>query len=194
MKSLQLIVLISLSILMFGCKGEGEKKEATEKDHSIKTTIDENENETKTIEISLEPKADIQASGKITFIESEGMVNMIATFTKLKEGEHVIRIDEKTNYTSLNDNASGDRWNLKKELDGNQKTKKGFRKGDIGNFTVDADGNGNFTLGTNEWCIGCDNERKNIIGKAIIIHRDVDDFMSTSGDDVVRVSCGAIIQ
>jgi len=46
---------------------------------------------------------------------------------------------------------------------------------------------------TVEWGIGCDDDNKNIIGKAIIVHDGVDDFTSQpSGDAGTRVGCGVI--
>ena len=41
----------------------------------------------------------------------------------------------------------------------------------------------------------CNDEKKDILGKAIIVHQGVDDFTSQpSGDAGARVSCGGIIQ
>jgi Cu-Zn family superoxide dismutase len=38
-------------------------------------------------------------------------------------------------------------------------------KGDIGNITADEKGNATMTLKTTEWCIGCGDETKDILGK-----------------------------
>lgn len=48
---------------------------------------------------------------------------------------------------------------------------------------------------TDQWCLGCEDETKNIIGKAIIVHAGVDDFVTQpTGDAGGRVSCGGIIE
>ncbi|EZH74188.1 superoxide dismutase [Aquimarina atlantica] len=199
MKTLKLVVLTFLSIAVFGCKGE--KKEATDQENTkenVDTTANQEnkeENITKTIEFALEPKSDSKVSGKVIFTESEGMVNMVAELTGLDEGEHAIHIHEKADCTSADGKSTGGHWNPTMEPHGKWGAKEGYHKGDIGNFKADASGHGNITFATNEWCIGCDDDKKNIVGKAIIVHQGIDDFTSQpSGAAGSRVSCGGIIQ
>ncbi|MGB5361189.1 MAG: superoxide dismutase family protein, partial [Eudoraea sp.] len=72
---------------------------------------------------------------------------------------------------------------------------EGFHKGDIGNFTADTDGNAVVEFSTDQWCIGCEDENMNILGKAVIVHQGVDDFTSQpSGAAGARVSCTGIIE
>ena len=48
---------------------------------------------------------------------------------------------------------------------------------------------------TELWCIGCGDETKDVLGKAIIVHDGTDDYTSQpSGAAGARVSCGGIIQ
>ena len=48
---------------------------------------------------------------------------------------------------------------------------------------------------TDEWCIGCDDDTKNILGKAIIVHQGADDFTSQpSGAAGARISCAGIVE
>lgn len=199
MKTLKLVVLTFLSIAVFGCKGE--KKETTDQENTkenadiITDQEKEEENITKTIEFALEPKSDSKVSGKVIFTESDGMVNMVAELTGLDEGEHAIHIHEKADCTSVDGKSTGGHWNPTMEPHGKWGAKEGYHKGDIGNFKADASGNGNITFATNEWCIGCDDDKKNIVGKAIIVHQGIDDFTSQpSGAAGSRVSCGGIIQ
>ncbi|WP_241507234.1 superoxide dismutase family protein [Aquimarina sediminis] len=197
MKMLKLVVLSFFTITIFGCKGE--KKEATDQENNTETvettTKKEEVDDTKTIAFALEPKSDSKVSGKVTFIESEGMVNMVAELNGLSEGEHAIHIHEKADCSSADGKSTGGHWNPTMEAHGKWGAKEGYHKGDIGNFKADADGNGNITFATNEWCIGCDDDKKNILGKAIIVHQGTDDFTSQpSGAAGSRVSCGGIIQ
>ncbi|GGX34164.1 superoxide dismutase family protein [Aquimarina muelleri] len=193
MKTLKLVVLTFLSITMFGCKGE--KKETTNQKNVESTIRKKEKQETKTLEFALEPKSESKVSGKVTFIESEGMVNMIAELTGLSEGEHAIHIHEKADCTSPDGKSTGGHWNPTMEPHGKWGAKEGYHKGDIGNFKADANGNGGITFATNEWCIGCDDDKKNILGKAIIVHQGIDDFTSQpSGAAGSRISCGGIIQ
>ena len=197
MKTLKLVVLSFLSMAIFGCKGE--KKETTNQESNTEnvehTSTIKKEEDPKILEFTLEPKSESQVSGKVTFIESEGMVNMVAELTGLTEGEHAIHIHEKADCTSADGKSTGGHWNPTMEPHGKWGAKEGYHKGDIGNFKVDANGNGSITFATNEWCIGCNDDKKNILGKAIIVHQGIDDFTSQpSGDAGSRVSCGGIIQ
>ncbi len=197
MKTLQLVVLTFLSLTIFGCKGE--KKEATDQENNtetVTTTSDKKEEDvTKTVAFKLEPKSDSKVSGKVTFTESEGMVNMTAELTGLSEGEHAIHIHEKADCSSPDGKSTGGHWNPTMEAHGKWGAKEGYHKGDIGNFKADTEGNGYITFATNEWCIGCDDVKKNILGKAIIVHQGIDDFTSQpSGAAGSRVSCGGIIE
>lgn len=196
MKTLQLIVLTFLSITIFGCKGDKkEEKDQENNTQTVETPLKKEEAETKTLEITLEPKSDSKASGNIVFTEAAGMVTMVAKMTGLSEGEHAIHIHEKADCSSPDGKSTGGHWNPTLERHGKWGDTEGYHKGDIGNFNVDAEGNGNLTFATNEWCLGCDDEKKNIIGKAIIVHQGVDDFTTQpTGAAGGRISCGAIIQ
>ena len=65
----------------------------------------------------------------------------------------------------------------------------------IGNFKADENGDATISISTDEWCIGCGDETKDIIGKGIIVHAGLDDFTTQpTGDAGGRVSCGGIIE
>jgi Cu-Zn family superoxide dismutase len=199
MKTLKLIVLAFLSITVFGCKGEKKETTGQENDkETVEIITNEEQKEkdnTKTLEFILEPKSNSKVSGKVVFIESEGMVNMVAELTGLSEGEHAIHIHEKADCTSADGKSTGGHWNPTMEPHGKWGAKEGYHRGDIGNFKTDTNGNGYITFATNEWCIGCNDDKKNIVGKAIIVHQGIDDYTSQpSGAAGSRVSCGGIIQ
>ena len=68
-------------------------------------------------------------------------------------------------------------------------------KGDIGNFNADEKGNGTITLSTDEWCIGCGDATKDILGKGLIVHQGADDYISQpTGNAGTRVACSAILK
>jgi Cu-Zn family superoxide dismutase len=48
---------------------------------------------------------------------------------------------------------------------------------------------------TDQWCLGCADETKNLIGKGVIVHQGEDDFITQpTGDAGGRVSCAGIIE
>ncbi|KZS38729.1 superoxide dismutase [Aquimarina aggregata] len=188
MKIVKLISFIFLTLIL-GCKGEN-KKEVTNQETDIKKS-----NTIEKIEINLTSKSNSNVTGKISFIEEEGLVNMVAELTGLSEGEHAIHIHEKADCSSPDGKSTGGHWNPSLKPHGKWGAKEGYHAGDIGNFNVDEHGHGVINFSTNEWCIGCDDDKKNILGKAIIVHQGTDDFTSQpSGAAGSRVSCGGIIQ
>ena len=73
--------------------------------------------------------------------------------------------------------------------------KQVFTEEDIGNFEANENGDAIISFETNLWCINCDDETKNIVGKAVIVHQGQDDFVSQpSGAAGSRVSCAGLIQ
>ncbi len=62
-------------------------------------------------------------------------------------------------------------------------------------FEADEKGNGTITFTTDQWCIGCGDPNKDIMGKAVIVHEGTDDFTTQpTGAAGGRVSCGAVIE
>lgn len=162
------------------------------------TMIDQDmemENEMKMITFKLEPKSNSAASGTVTFEQDGDNVKFKAELKGLKKGTHAIHIHESSDCSSPDGKSAGGHWNPTFMPHGKWGDDAGYHKGDIGNFEADADGNGEISMTTDEWCIGCDDEQKNIFGKSIIVHEDADDFKSQpSGDAGARALCGGIIK
>ncbi len=192
------IILIFTVLLFLGCKNE--KKDSTNTENEASTEQAEQIDETpmnnlKTVTINLESKSDTQAGGVVTFTEEDGVVRMTANLINLTPGEHAIHLHEKADCTAADGTSAGGHWNPTAQPHGKWDDEKGFHLGDIGNFTVDENGQGEVNFSTDKWCIGCDDVNKNILGKSVIVHQGVDDFVSQpTGDAGGRVSCGGIIQ
>lgn len=172
-------------------KKESNKQEKTADEHS--DSKEENHSATKTAVAVMESKSGSSLTGKVTFTEKNGEVTMEALIKGLPEGKHAIHIHEKGDCSSKDGKSAGGHWNPTNQPHGKWGSPEGYHKGDIGNFTTKPDGVGAIALTTNEWCIGCDDKTKNIVGKSIIVHDGTDDFTSQpSGDAGTRVGCGAI--
>jgi len=195
MKKIQATVLGLLLITAVGCKQA--KKDAGEAASDVEEMVDEVVEDVvaKSITFKMEPKSDSNVSGDVTFEEDNGRVVMKASFTGLTPGEHAIHLHENADCSSADGTSTGGHWNPTFEPHGKWGAAEGYHKGDIGNFVADADGNATVDFATGEWCIGCDDDNKNILGKAVIVHQGVDDFTSQpSGDAGARISCAGIIQ
>lgn len=179
--------------LVFATSCKKEKKEEV-----IKTEVEEVVTGTKTektLSVSLSPKSDSKVEGTVKFKENDGVVTMTAKMTGLSEGEHAIHIHQTADCSSADGKSAGGHWNPTAQPHGKWGADTGYHKGDIGNFKVAADGEGIVTLATDQWCIGCGDDTKDILGKAIIVHQGTDDFTSQpSGAAGSRISCGGIIE
>lgn len=173
------------------------KKEATDAANEVEAVVEEVKEEImgQTITFMMEPKSDSKVKGEVTFTEENGTVKMTGTFSGLSEGEHAIHLHETADCTADDGTSTGGHWNPTNEPHGKWGDATGYHKGDIGNFTADAEGNGTVDFSTDQWCIGCEDENKNILGKAVIVHQGVDDLTSQpSGAAGSRISCTGVIQ
>ncbi|MGB5499751.1 MAG: superoxide dismutase family protein [Maribacter sp.] len=192
MKKIKLIALALVVLASYNCKEA--KKETKEVIDEATTEVMEDVN-VEVIKFSMEPKSNSTVKGEVTFTQEEGKVTMMATFSGLSEGEHAIHLHEKADCSSDDGKSSGGHWNPTHEPHGKWGVTEGYHKGDIGNLVADAEGNATLEFSTDQWCIGCDDENKNILGKAVIVHQGVDDFTSQpSGAAGARISCTGVIQ
>jgi Cu-Zn family superoxide dismutase len=148
----------------------------------------------KKLNIVFEPKSNSTVSGTATFEEKNGKVTFVAKLAGLKPGVHAIHIHEKSDCTAADGSSAGGHWNPTFKKHGKWGVGE-YHKGDIGNFTADEKGNGTITLTTDEWCIGCGDATKDILGKGLIVHQGTDDYVSQpAGNAGARVACSAIIK
>lgn len=150
--------------------------------------------DSKKLEIAFEAKSNSSVSGTATFIEKNGKVTFVAKLAGLQPGVHAIHIHEKSDCSAADGSSAGGHWNPTFKKHGKWGVGE-YHKGDIGNFTAHAKGNGTITMTTDEWCIGCGDPAKDILGKGLIVHQGTDDFTSQpSGNAGARVACSAIIK
>ena len=193
MKNLKLIALALSVVFATSCKEN--KKEIVEDEDIVVEEIETPTFQDKEMTIVLSPKSESTVEGIVNFKQDGLAVNMTATMTGLTEGTHAIHIHQTADCSSADGKSTGGHWNPTAQPHGKWGDADGYHKGDIGNFEVGADGNGTVKMITNEWCIGCGDENKDILGKAIIVHQGTDDFTSLpSGAAGARVSCAGIIE
>lgn len=147
-----------------------------------------------TVKINLEPKSGSTVTGTATFTEKNGKVAFEAKLTGLAPGVHAIHIHEKADCSAADASSAGGHWNPTFKKHGKWGSVE-YHKGDIGNFTADPSGNAKISLTTDEWCIGCGDETKDILGKGLIVHEKADDFTTQpTGNAGGRQACSAIIK
>jgi Cu-Zn family superoxide dismutase len=194
MKNLNLLTLAFSVVFAISCKEIKTETEETSIDTEIEKVVEASSTE-KRLSITLSPKSDSNVEGTINFVEKNGIVTMVGTITGLEEGEHAIHIHEKADCSSADGKSSGGHWNPIAQPHGAWGDATGYHKGDIGNFKTNATGRASITKTTDEWCIGCGDAAKDILGKAVIVHIGVDDLKSQpSGAAGARVGCAGIIE
>ena len=173
MKKVLFTILIVIQTIILGCQ----------------------EIDVKEIKINLNAKSGSSTSGEVTLTEKNGVVTLEAHIFGLDPGTHAIHLHEKADCSSDDGKSTGGHWNPTFEPHGAWGSSEGYHRGDIGNFEADKEGNGKVTFSTDQWCLGCDDETKNVLGKAIIVHQGTDDLTSQpSGAAGARISCAGIIQ
>ena len=175
MKKILLTAIVLIAVVI-GCKTSG------------------NSSDTKKISTVFESKSGSSVTGTAVFIEKNGKVTFTAHLSGLKPGVHGIHIHEKADCSSPDGKSAGGHWNPTFKSHGKWGSDN-YHRGDIGNFTADEKGNGTITMTTDEWCIGCADATKDILGKGLIVHQDPDDYTTQpAGNSGSRVACSAIIK
>lgn len=195
MRKIGLFAIGMLVITTYSCKEV--KKDAQEASEKVEAAIQDvnKKMEERTMTVTMEPKSDSNVKGDITFTEKGNKVIMVTHLSGLTPGEHAIHLHEKGDCSAPDGKSAGGHWNPKNMQHSKWDSPKGFHMGDIGNLKADSEGNATLTFETGEWCIGCDDVTKNIIGKSVVVHQGVDDFTSQpAGDAGNRVSCGVITE
>lgn len=197
MKRLRLAIVLLGSLAIFSCKNENQDVDETEvettTDDPILTIDEDDDTAEKIVMVRMEPKSGSNLSGTVEFVEENGEVTMRADLTGLTEGTHAIHLHETGDCSAQDATSAGGHWNPTFEPHGEWGDEGGYHRGDIGNFEANAEGNAQFDFSTDQWCIGCEDEKKNILGKAVIVHQGKDDYVSQpSGDAGTRIGCGVI--
>lgn len=187
--------------LTFTTSCKSDKKETNTTETEVENTNNTEKTTTKEpynggdLWVSLNPKSGSSVKGNVIFENKGESVSMLLTVSGLEPGEHAVHLHEKSDCSAEDGTSTGGHWNPTGQPHGKWGAPEGYHKGDIGNFTASDNGKATFTFATDEWCIGCGDGTKDILGKAIIIHQGTDDFTTQpTGAAGGRVSCGGVIQ
>jgi Cu-Zn family superoxide dismutase len=131
-------------------------------------------------------------TGEATFEETSNGVKMILKVQNATPGTHAVHLHENGDCSAPDATSAGPHWNPMNQAHGNRAEGSDFHAGDIANLEVGDDGTGTLEIVAEDWTIGT-GTASDIIGKAVIIHADPDDFVSQpSGNAGAREGCGVI--
>ncbi|WP_324721163.1 superoxide dismutase family protein [Salinimicrobium sp. HB62] len=198
MKRIILSLFLSSTLMLTGCKNENQTADERVDEHTNLTQQEEEAGPGDTyvqdeLTLQIEPRSGSNVSGTVTFVQEDDEVTMTAEVSGLEEGMHAIHLHENADCSAQDGTSAGGHWNPTFEDHGEWGDAGGYHRGDIGNFDVNSNGEGSITFTTDKWCIGCEDDKKNILNKAVIIHAGADDYTSQpSGNAGTRVGCAEI--
>jgi Cu-Zn family superoxide dismutase len=128
--------------------------------------------------------------GTAAFSAVDGKTTVVVSLTNTPSGTHGVHIHETGDCSAADGTSAGGHWNP----GGHEHGEWGGTEhhlGDIGNVVVDATGAGTLSLSTEMWTIG-DGSATDIVGKAVIVHANADDYTPPAGNAGARIGCGVI--
>lgn len=182
------ILIMTFLALIFGqsCKKSNDKKEIL-KQEKIEKPSEVNKYK---VSVLLKPVANSKASGNVVFKENNDEIKMMALVSNLIKGTYEMYITNNTDCNNLNEDINS-HWNPTSQKHGKWGDKEGYHRGDIGELKADVLGNAMLSFTTSEWCLDCNDDKKNIIGKTLIVtQRD----SSTSKNNSNIVFCCGLIE
>ncbi len=139
---------------------------------------------------TLEPTKGNTAGGKVDFVQKGGKVFVTASVSGLAPGQHGFHIHEKGDCGSGDGMSAGGHFNPTGKPHGSPSSPD-HHAGDMP--TLVADGYGNATLSAELDAVTIGSGAADIVGKAVIVHKDPDDFKTQpTGNSGARVACGVI--
>ena len=139
---------------------------------------------------TLAPTAGNAAKGSVTFTPSGDRLRVIAKVSGLAPGAHGFHIHEKGDCSAVDGTSAGGHFNPTGKAHGNPAAGE-HHGGDMP--MLDADASGNATLDVTLDGIALADGTGAIIGRAVIVHKDADDFKTQpTGNSGARVACGVI--
>jgi len=138
----------------------------------------------------IQSKSGSNLNGSVNFSQSGKQVNVTGTFSGLKpNSEHGIHIHEKGDCSASDAMSALGHYNPTNSQHGNVQN-AAHHAGDMPNIMSDANGNANYRATLTDFSLVGD---QTIIGRAVVVHRDPDDYKSQpAGNSGPRIGCGLI--
>jgi Cu-Zn family superoxide dismutase len=144
---------------------------------------------TKAIAI-VHPLGDSKVSGKVTFSQQDGGVEIVGEFTGLSPGEHGFHVHEFGDCSMADGKCAGGHFNPTKQPHAGPDDAH-RHVGDLGNIKADAGGKATYKRVDKMISL---NGMNSIIGRSVIVHANPDDFKTQDppGNAGARIGCGVI--
>ena len=141
---------------------------------------------------SLAPTAGNQANGMVTFAPQGDKVRLVAQVSGLAPGPHGFHIHDKGDCSAADGMSAGGHFNPTNKPHGDPASAE-HHGGDMPMLVADASGSAKLDALIDTVTIG--SGPGDIIGRAVIVHKDADDFKTQpTGNSGARVACGVIVR
>ena len=138
----------------------------------------------------LEPTKGNATAGNVTFTQKGDRVAIEAKVSGLAPGGHGFHIHEKGDCSSGDGMSAGGHFNPTGKPHGNPSVPD-HHTGDMPMLVADASGNASLSMELGAMTVG--SGATDIVGKAVIVHKDPDDYTTQpTGNSGARVACGLI--
>ena len=139
----------------------------------------------------LGPTANSSTSGSVVFTQKGNAVVVDATIAGLSPGKHGFHIHEKGDCSAPDATSAGGHFNPTGKPHGDPASAE-HHAGDMPMLEADASGHAHYTATISGVSIG-GGAANDIVGKSVVVHKDVDDYKSQpAGNSGPRIACGVI--
>lgn len=130
--------------------------------------------------------------GTVTFTKiDDGKLRIVADVRGLKPGKHGVHVHEFGDCSAADGESAGGHFNPK-SVEHGAPGAGAHHPGDFGNLEADAGGHASMTLTIDPTPLSLGGGEADVLGRAIIVHADPDDFGQPTGNAGGRVACGVI--
>jgi Cu-Zn family superoxide dismutase len=139
---------------------------------------------------TLAPSAGNNVAGTVVFVQEGRQLFVIAEVTGLKPGAHGFHVHEKGDCSAPDFSSAGGHFNPGSQPHGDP-TAGAHHAGDMPVLVADASGKA--TARAELRTMSIDGSANDIVGKAVVVHADPDDFRTQpAGNSGARIACGVI--
>lgn len=138
---------------------------------------------------TLQPTQGNNVKGEISLMAMGSGVHFTGTVTGLAPGKHGFHVHENGDCSAPDGSSAGAHFNPEKKAHGAPDAAE-HHAGDLGNIEADASGAAQVNIHMNGITIG--SGANSVMGKAIIVHANPDDFSQPTGNAGGRLACGVI--
>jgi Cu-Zn family superoxide dismutase len=139
---------------------------------------------------TLAPSAGNNVAGNVVFVQEGRKLFVIAEVTGLKPGAHGFHVHEKGDCSAPDFSSAGGHFNPGSQPHGDP-TAGAHHAGDMPVLVADASGKA--TARAELRTMSIDGSANDIVGKAVVVHADPDDFRTQpAGNSGARIACGVI--